>query len=151
MQSKRNKKILLTISFFFLFYAIMPLAYGATTDSIGNSNININPSTGKMMYFPLETEALDAAKITTSGNLGDFLSSVYNFGVAAAAALAVLMIAWGGIEYMTTEAFFEKSEAKNKIKGALWGLLLVLASYLILWTVNPDILKTTGTFFTGKI
>ena len=136
--ARRSKKNILLIISLFVFYIAIPFTFcfaipGGTT----------NPD-GTITYVPLEKTAMDAADINSTGNLADFLKSVYNFGVAAAAVLAVLMIAWGGIEYMTTEAFQGKSDAKDKIWNAIFGLLLVLASYLILWTINPDIIKLPG-------
>ncbi|MGB8815882.1 MAG: hypothetical protein WCC74_01390 [Minisyncoccia bacterium] len=145
---KNNKKIALLIVSFFILCTAIPFTLCNAEDA-QPQNTHFIPSDnndGTMKYVPLEKKAMINEKIDTSGNLGKFLASVYNFGVAAAAVLAVLMIAWGGVEYMTTEAFDGKSDAKSKITNALWGLLLVLASYLILYTVNPDILQIPGWF-----
>ncbi len=66
-----------------------------------------------------------------------YLKGLYAFGIAIAAALAVLMITLGGVQYSTTDAIGGKSEGKEKIKSALIGLLLALLSYTILNTINP--------------
>ena len=144
MQSK--KIILLTFSFLFIFYAsaFFVTCFATDSNTASSSHVIVDPTTGKITYILLEPGVGQATQIDTSGNLKLFLSSVYNFGVAAAAVLAVLMIAWGGVEYMTTEAFQGKSDAKNKIWNAIFGLLLVLASYLILWTINPNIINLPG-------
>jgi len=55
--------------------------------------------------------------------------------------LAVIMIIWGGIQYMSTDAISGKSEAKNTIQNAIWGLLLAISAWLILNTINPDLVK----------
>jgi len=57
---------------------------------------------------------------------------------------AVFMIIWGGFEYVSTDAISGKSAGKEKIEGALWGLGLALGSYLILNTINPELLKFSG-------
>lgn len=73
--------------------------------------------------------------------LSGYLQYVFNLGVGIAIALAVVMIVIGGIQYLSTDAIFGKEEGKKKLTNALWGLLLALGAYLILNTINPDILK----------
>ena len=52
-----------------------------------------------------------------------------------------MMIAFGGIQYMSTDAIHGKSEGRERITYALMGLLLVLFSWILLNTINPDILS----------
>ena len=78
---------------------------------------------------------------TDQGDLGKYLGGLYSFGVAAAAGLAVIMVIWGGIEYITSVAGEGKSGGKDKITSAILGLLLALGSYIILNTINEDLLK----------
>lgn len=51
------------------------------------------------------------------------------------------MIIWAGVQYATTEAISGKSEAKKHWQGAIFGLLLLLGSYLILKTINVDLVN----------
>ena len=74
--------------------------------------------------------------------IGPYLEGMYEIGISIAAALAVIMIIIGGIQYMSSDAIGGKEDGKNRITSALWGLLLALASYLILYTINPDLLST---------
>ena len=92
-------------------------------------------------YTPLEG-VFDGFEATPgAGRLGSFLSQAFQFGLAIAAALAVIMIVWGGVEIMLSESVFKKEDGKKKISDAIWGLLLALVSWLILFTINPDILN----------
>lgn len=93
-----------------------------------------------MTYQPLEPNAFGTT-MTTATNLGNFLSQAFSFGLAVAAALAVVMIVWGGVEIMLSDSVFNKDEGKKKIREAIYGLLLALVSWLILYTINPDILN----------
>jgi len=77
--------------------------------------------------------------------LSQYLNIVFSLGISVAAGLAVLMIVIGGIQYMSTDAVGGKEDAKGRITSALWGLLLALCSYLILYTINPDLLNTSLT------
>jgi hypothetical protein len=93
-----------------------------------------------LTYQALEPQAFgDVAVNTTS--LGAFLAQAFQFGLAIAAALAVIMIVWGGVEIMLSETPFGKSNGKEKIWDAIWGLGLALISWLILYIINPDILN----------
>ena len=93
-----------------------------------------------LTYKLLEPSAF-GTKITETASLGDFLSQAFQFGLAIAAALAVIMIVWGGVEIMISESMGGKLDGKAKIWDAIWGLGLALVSWLILYIINPDILN----------
>jgi hypothetical protein len=57
------------------------------------------------------------------------------------AVLAMVMIVMGGIEYMTDELISGKEAGKERIRNAILGLLLALGAYLILNTINPQLLS----------
>ncbi|MFH1392153.1 MAG: pilin [bacterium] len=72
--------------------------------------------------------------------LVSFLEWAFTFAIAAAGILALLMIMIGGFQYITaagSEAM--AGQAKNRIQNAILGLVLALCSYLILNTINPDL------------
>ncbi|HEY9584504.1 MAG TPA: hypothetical protein VJI33_02930 [Candidatus Paceibacterota bacterium] len=75
----------------------------------------------------------------SSDTLGRYINGLYKLAVAGASVLAVLMIIVGGFNYVATDAMNAKEEGKSIIKKALGGLLLVLASWVILYTVNPQL------------
>lgn len=70
-----------------------------------------------------------------------FFNGMFMFGVSIAAFLAVLMIAIGGIQYMSTDAVSGKTEGRERIQYAVMGLLLVLFSWILLKQINPEILN----------
>ncbi|HEY9583860.1 MAG TPA: pilin [Candidatus Paceibacterota bacterium] len=74
-------------------------------------------------------------------NLDTYIGYVFKFSIALAAFLAIIMIIWGGVEYMGSEVPFIKSNGKQKIWNAITGLLMVLASYLILATIDPRLVE----------
>lgn len=82
-----------------------------------------------------------ATNTTKTINLNDYIGYIFKFSIALAAFLAVIMIIWGGVQYMTSEVPFLKLEGKNKIGDAIAGLLMVLASYLILATIDPRLVE----------
>ncbi|MEI6396556.1 MAG: pilin [Candidatus Taylorbacteria bacterium] len=78
-------------------------------------------------------------------NIKGYVQYMFNLLIAISAVAAVFMIVLGGFEYMTSDAIQGKSEGKEKIKHAIEGLLLVLCSYLILRTINPQFVNIPNT------
>lgn len=76
----------------------------------------------------------------TTTNIQTYLPGAFTFLLGFAGLLAFVMISWSGFQYMTTDAVFGKSQAKENLTNAIYGLVLVLASYAILYTINPKIL-----------
>lgn len=72
-----------------------------------------------------------------------YIKSLYVFGIAVAAGLAVIMIVVGGIEMSTIDAMAGKINGggREKINAALTGLALALLSYIILSTLNVNLLS----------
>jgi hypothetical protein len=73
----------------------------------------------------------------TDIDLNSYIGYVYKFAIAIAVFIAIVMIVYGGFEYMMSDSVTSKSDAKSKFKSAATGLLMVLASYLILQTIDP--------------
>lgn len=82
--------------------------------------------------------------VVLTGNitLSQYLQWLFNFALIATGFLAVLMIVIGGVEFMIGGANESmRKEGKNRISNALWGLLLALGAWLIIYTINPELVK----------
>ncbi len=90
-------------------------------------------------YAPLSVIPGLTDQKTTS--MKAFLRLLFKWGIAIAVILSIVMITYGGFQYMTTDAVFAKSEGRAKINAAIIGLLLALSAWLILQTVDPRILQ----------
>jgi hypothetical protein len=77
-----------------------------------------------------------------TNNLNKYLNDMFRLGIAIAIALAVIMIIVGGIQYMSTDAIGKMNEGKKSIQAALTGLLVALAAYMIIKTLDPNMLST---------
>jgi uncharacterized membrane protein len=126
-----NKKIILSVVILLSLFATFAVAADYVTLEPGLWKVALDGSG-------------DGTKISTT-SLGDFLSKVFNLGIAIAVALSVVMITVGGIQYMTTDSWNKKEEGKERIRNALYGLGLALISWLILYTINPCLVTFTGT------
>ena len=82
---------------------------------------------------------LDSVDETTT--FGQYLNIIFKLVVGLTTIGAVVMIIFGGMQYMTTDAFTGKAAGIERIKTALWGLILALFSWVILFTINPDLLN----------
>jgi len=72
----------------------------------------------------------------------DFISQLYNYLLGIVGAIAVAMIVYGGVRYVVTAGnSASQSEAKDIIKSAVLGIVLLGGAYLILNTINPDFIN----------
>jgi hypothetical protein len=79
------------------------------------------------------------AKINIAG-LGIYVNQIYIWSLAAAAILALLMIVVGGYITLTAAGNAERAtRGKSYIFSSLIGLILLFGSYILLRTINPDL------------
>lgn len=74
--------------------------------------------------------------------LGEYLAAVYRYAVVTAGLVAVIAIIVSGVQWIlggTNEELINK--AKKQIGNALVGLLLAVGSYVILFTINPELVE----------
>ena len=90
-------------------------------------------------YCLLEPLPGVGSSIDPSTGFGDYANKLIRLLIGAAGALAVVMIVIGGIQYMSSDAVGEKSSGKETMQNALIGLGLALTSYLLLYTINPQL------------
>jgi len=81
-------------------------------------------------------------EVTIDGNsIGRYIQEVYNYAVGAVGILATITMMWGGVRWLTAGGNKEAvADAQSWIKGSLTGLVLIMTSYLILYTINPDLI-----------
>jgi|GEM_PF-6006244 len=74
-------------------------------------------------------------------NLGEYIRLIYVWLIPVGAILAAVVIMIGGIVWLTSGGAERLSTAKQWIGNAIIGLLLLLLSYVILNTINPDLVR----------
>lgn len=100
-----------------------------------------------MLYLPLVTTAADYTPLVgvpgveTSTDFNGYINSLYALSISIAALLAVIKIVIAGVKWMMTDIVTSKGEAKKDIQGAIVGLMVVLAAVLILYVINPNLVK----------
>ena len=74
-------------------------------------------------------------------SLGNYLSILFKTLIGLAGGIAVLIIVVSGLQYILSEVPGIKSSSKGRIGEALIGLILALSAWLILNTINPDLIN----------
>src|SRR3989344_7903428 len=70
------------------------------------------------------------------------VNQIYTWSLGIAALLAVLVIIAGGYLITTASGSGEQTaKGKEMIVGAITGLVLLIGAYLILKTINPDLVN----------
>lgn len=99
------------------------------------------------LFLPAISSALELQypefgqiRIELGMDLNKLIAWFYYFIVGIAGLSAFIMLVWGGVEWLTSAGNPSRiSEAKDKITSALFGLLIILGSWLILQVINPDL------------
>ncbi len=91
----------------------------------------------------LESETKTAFKEggNTAKPLRMYINWIIKTSVILGSMLAVALIIYGGIKYMTSVAFTGKTEGKEYLTNALGGLIFLIGGYIIFIQINPNILK----------
>lgn len=72
----------------------------------------------------------------------EYVGSFYRYGITIVGLLATVMLMAGGIVWLTSTGNQSKiTKAKEMIFGSLIGMGILYSSYLILNTINPDLVK----------
>jgi len=117
-----------------VFLTVMPKISRA--DDGGKTNINFTPQ------VELGKFKKDVAVPVTGNTLGEYILEIYKYAVGAVGIIATGVMMFGGILWIVAGGNAERiGNAKSWIGAALTGLILVMTSYLILYTINPALVE----------
>lgn len=127
---------------------LTPPTQTTKTNSV-NTNCSIDARNNKFNYCMLAPIGGLLGEDKTTGSielpkLGEFFAKIYRIGIMAAIALAIVMITLGGIRLGTTDSISGTEKGRDMIKSAIAGLLIALFSYVILYTINPELVLQTN-------
>lgn len=108
----------------------------------------INQDTSRIFTYPW------SAAGGQGQNPAYLVSKFYQIALGLVGAAALGIILYGAILYTLSAGSPPKqSEARDWITGGIWGVVLLLSAYLILYTINPKLVDigTTGEFLEGLI
>jgi len=136
------KKLTIGLTFFvvFIFINIFFISYQAHGANIIEFKPQIPIPGGIQGQTPVGTRTADGN--LQSDLLSKYLKSLYDYSLALASILAAVVMMGGGLLWLTSGGSEAKvGQAKDLIFGSVVGLGLVFSSWIILNTVNPNLLS----------
>lgn len=90
-----------------------------------------------------------------SNTLPGIVGDIFRYATIASGSLALISFTIGALQYTISQAGGSSNDAKDRMKGAVLGLILTASSWLILNTINPELTKpklgkidqTNGVFY----
>lgn len=134
-------------------------ASGATNAAFGNSPVSANES---VLCAPVPRIKIPGLSFTSTTDyetlverdaqgdiiayhipfLGQYLSAIYRYTVALAGVVCVFLLIFSGIQWTLYGASPDSVDAaKERIKNAITGLILITTSYTILYTIDPNLVE----------
>lgn len=79
--------------------------------------------------------------VSSGISFSQFVERIVVIALSIGAILAVLMLVVGGFEWMVSEAVHKKELGRERVRNAIFGLLILLAAVLVLNTINPQLIN----------
>ncbi len=120
------------------------ISYAQTTTQATSAIVPIGNTVPKIQDYTLlaplpciDNDASCSNGVVKTVTFVRYINLMFKLAIALSGVFAVFVIVMGGFQYLSTDSIYGKSEGKEKIWRAIEGLIMVLASYLILYTINP--------------
>lgn len=136
----KNIKIKLSI-LLFLTLIIVGVGFGVNNVQALNE--------GPVIFTPQVTipgsefqQNVDLNLDNSTAPIAKYIKAIYNYGVGIVGIMAALMLMIGGIIWLTAAGSSSKVEqAKSIISSSLIGMVLVLTAFMLLKTINPELVS----------
>ncbi len=140
------KKVIIAASFIFLVSGtlmLMPVksAYGAASLQF-TPEIPIPGTSGGRGIEGTMNVGTEVDGVMTSDLLSKYIKAIYDYGLAVTGILAAIILMGAGLLWLTSGGNESKvTQAKDMIAGSLTGMILLFGAWMVLNTVNPELLK----------
>ncbi len=132
--------ISLIVSFFIVFSILFS---GLSTTVAQESETGDEDQTTYELLQPLGSNGATTTSVNIqSGGLSTYLQTIFQYVLVTVTVIAIFMLMYGGIEYLTTDIVNRKSAGKETILRALSGIIFIFCVWFILNIINPDLTKT---------
>ncbi len=118
----------------FLFFAFSFLFFNNKVLAAEEAKIDLSCATNPNAYPWCKD--IDPKKPFSS-----LVNNFYNIALGLGAASAFGVLIYGAILWTMSGAVTSKQDAMEWISGAIWGLVLLLGAYIILYTINPQLIE----------
>ncbi len=91
--------------------------------------------------YALEVDfpAFGGIEPTDSFGPAQWISYIFQFSLAAVGLALIYSFSRAGLEWMFSDSITNKKDAIDRIKNAVLGFVLLLGSYIVLNTINPNL------------
>ncbi len=79
--------------------------------------------------------------VNTAATIPQYVNAVYTTLIVIGSLVAVMRIAWAGVKYSLSGVVTDKESAKHDIQGVLMGLAILLLPFVVLNTINPNLVN----------
>ena len=118
-------------------FLLLPNISLAITCNGVESNLNL-------CYPTITIPGVGEITLSLDMDLNTLIAWFYYFIIGIAGISAFVMLVWGGVEWLTSAGSPSRiTSAKDRMTSALLGLLIILASWLILQVINPELVILT--------
>jgi len=153
-----SKKISIFLLIFFVLFYILTTIFVQTSNQLAfaqnnnqsnqsgnNSNQNNQNTSNQNNQNKNDTNVVSPTntfEIPRKENPAEFIRQIYIFLLSISGLLAFFAIIFGGVQRVIYAGNPEKiKDADEWIKSALWGLLLLFGAWVLLNTINPNLVK----------
>jgi len=153
-----SKKISIFLLIFFVLFYILTTIFVQTSNQLAfaqnnnqsnqsgnNSNQNNQNASNQNNQNKSDTNVVSPTntfEIPRKENPAEFIRQIYIFLLSISGLLAFFAIIFGGVQRVIYAGNPEKiKDADEWIKSALWGLLLLFGAWVLLNTINPNLVK----------
>lgn len=77
--------------------------------------------------------------VDSSMTIETYIDALFKLSITVAGLIAVVKIIFSGVKWMLSDVITDKSSAKKDIRGAIFGLLIILTAVLVLNTINTNL------------
>lgn len=123
--------VVILTSFFFVLFLFAPSGFAA--DHVDDEDPSYQP------LAPLP--GIDGGGEVT---VAEYFSTIYQIGVSLVLVIAVVMLIYGGIQYMMSDSIGGKSGGRETIGKAIIGIVLAVSSYALLYLIGGAGSVTVG-------
>jgi hypothetical protein len=141
-----TKKSIATLLFYFIVLSVPIFFASAEMPAIKNPTDSLQIKIPGLKFSDAQQcFANNGGKALCTNWIGEYISSIYNYGIAIAGIIAAVVMMFGGVIWLTAGGNASKvGEAKNWIGASITGLLLALTSYIIMQQINPDLIGSVS-------
>jgi len=105
-----------------------------------------NSSQGRVTPLEISYPSFDYSgikiELTSNVKISEYVKYIFYFFIGVSGFIALIVVVLAGLQYLTAADNIEKvKDAKNKIWSALFGLIILFFSVLILKTINPQFVE----------